>query len=177
MAAKTLKTTCFVSSRRRHTRIKGDYTSTVCFFFSSRRRHTRLQGDWSSDVCSSDLASDKFGLVRLVAPLTAPRERDGIGGEREHEGIGQVGRVLFVFREHARPAFAALEVEVLPRQFFHEGIVLRGPPVTLGNLTVAGREPFLRLEPELRAQVLVAIDALQRRGFLDVDAPDGEPQP
>src|SRR5256885_7870128 len=35
-------------------------TSTVgslrfFFFFSSRRRHTRLQGDWSSDVCSSDL--------------------------------------------------------------------------------------------------------------------------
>src|SRR5256885_13514032 len=27
----------------------------VLFFFSSRRRHTRLQGDWSSDVCSSDL--------------------------------------------------------------------------------------------------------------------------
>src|SRR5256885_1789521 len=26
----------------------------VRFFFSSRRRHTRLQGDWSSDVCSSD---------------------------------------------------------------------------------------------------------------------------
>src|SRR5256885_6202968 len=29
--------------------------SSTCFFFSSRRRHTRLQGDWSSDVCSSDL--------------------------------------------------------------------------------------------------------------------------
>src|SRR5215467_10174418 len=28
----------------------------LVFFFSSRRRHTRLQGDWSSDVCSSDLA-------------------------------------------------------------------------------------------------------------------------
>src|SRR5205807_5716248 len=27
------------------------------FFFSSRRRHTRLQGDWSSDVCSSDLGN------------------------------------------------------------------------------------------------------------------------
>src|SRR5256885_16648731 len=27
------------------------------FFFASRRRHTRLQGDWSSDVCSSDLGS------------------------------------------------------------------------------------------------------------------------
>src|SRR6266446_5332530 len=32
------------------------------FFFSSRRRHTRLQGDWSSDVCSSDL--DLTDLVR-----------------------------------------------------------------------------------------------------------------
>src|SRR2546426_3098950 len=28
---------------------------SLFFFFSSRRRHTRLQGDWSSDVCSSDL--------------------------------------------------------------------------------------------------------------------------
>src|SRR5437763_8895403 len=27
----------------------------VFFFFSSRRRHTRYIGDWSSDVCSSDL--------------------------------------------------------------------------------------------------------------------------
>src|SRR3989454_7634470 len=29
----------------------------IFFFFSSRRRHTRLQGDWSSDVCSSDLGT------------------------------------------------------------------------------------------------------------------------
>src|SRR5256885_9182415 len=28
---------------------------SLILFFSSRRRHTRLQGDWSSDVCSSDL--------------------------------------------------------------------------------------------------------------------------
>src|SRR6266566_1220353 len=33
--------------------------SLVFFFFSSRRRHTRLQGDWSSDVCSSDLATGR----------------------------------------------------------------------------------------------------------------------
>src|SRR5256885_3467434 len=30
----------------------------IFFFFSSRRRHTRLQGDWSSDVYSSDLWSE-----------------------------------------------------------------------------------------------------------------------
>src|SRR5688500_20247123 len=35
----------------------------VYFFFSSRRRHTRLQGDWSSDVCSSDLGSAGTKLV------------------------------------------------------------------------------------------------------------------
>src|SRR2546426_3712452 len=44
----------FFSSRRRHTRLQGDWSSDVCFF-ESIRRHTRLQGDWSSDVCSSDL--------------------------------------------------------------------------------------------------------------------------
>src|SRR5688500_20001629 len=36
------------------------------FFFSSRRRHTRLQGDWSSDVCSSDLGArpEQVAFVR-----------------------------------------------------------------------------------------------------------------
>src|SRR5205807_7929767 len=33
--------------------------------FSSRRRHTRLQGDWSSDVCSSDLDALKNDDVAL----------------------------------------------------------------------------------------------------------------
>src|SRR5437867_13239611 len=47
----------------------------VCFFFSSRRRHTRSYGDWSSDVCSSDLARQKRvprdarALARLGRPL------------------------------------------------------------------------------------------------------------
>src|SRR5256885_9107013 len=38
------------------------------FFFASRRRHTRLQGDWSSDVCSSDLknAECKMRLFSLA---------------------------------------------------------------------------------------------------------------
>src|SRR2546426_7822347 len=43
------------------------------FFFSSRRRHTRLQGDWSSDVCSSDLAMSRSGLrIASVHPLFGP---------------------------------------------------------------------------------------------------------
>src|SRR2546426_9778000 len=39
----------------------------IFFFFSSRRRHTRLQGDWSSDVCSSDLRTVELaGMVEHV---------------------------------------------------------------------------------------------------------------
>src|SRR5256885_13182633 len=38
------------------------------FFFSSRRRHTRLQGDWSSDVCSSDLS---MGVIEPARGLYA----------------------------------------------------------------------------------------------------------
>src|SRR6266516_5710585 len=35
----------------------------MCFFFSSRRRHTRSYGDWSSDVCSSDLLLVKLHFI------------------------------------------------------------------------------------------------------------------
>src|SRR5256885_10308580 len=47
-----------------------------CYFFSSRRRHTRLQGDWSSDVCSSDLASagDRALRRQLLRPRRGTRE-------------------------------------------------------------------------------------------------------
>src|SRR5437879_7599862 len=39
--------------------------SCFVFFFSSRRRHTRYIGDWSSDVCSSDLRA----MTALPAPV------------------------------------------------------------------------------------------------------------
>src|SRR5437763_13885983 len=40
------------------------------FFFSSRRRHTRYIGDWSSDVCSSDLTdSNVLGATHEAKDL------------------------------------------------------------------------------------------------------------
>src|SRR2546426_9854839 len=50
----------------------------IFFFFSSRRRHTRLQGDWSSDVCSSDLSNrgkiylyqSTGQIIQLTSPTT-----------------------------------------------------------------------------------------------------------
>src|SRR5437879_7188440 len=37
----------------------------MIFFYSSRRRHTRYIGDWSSDVCSSDLVSYNSGILPM----------------------------------------------------------------------------------------------------------------
>src|SRR5256885_6466545 len=58
------------------------------FFFSSRRRHTRLQGDWSSDVCSSDLDCSSEAL--LVAERRGSADANGAPrgdprGRRAHE--------------------------------------------------------------------------------------------
>src|SRR6266446_10302953 len=55
------------------------------FFFSSRRRHTRLQGDWSSDVCSSDLS-----LRRPVVPQCRHLRDDG--GRRLRSQERRVGK-------------------------------------------------------------------------------------
>src|SRR6267154_3055503 len=44
------------------------------FFFSSRRRHTRWTGDWSSDVCSSDLVPPRYPTSRRGATRRRGRE-------------------------------------------------------------------------------------------------------
>src|SRR5256885_1796053 len=54
------------------------------FFFSSRRRHTRLQGDWSSDVCSSDLGREVMVLEAAEAIGTGTSSRNS---EVIHAGI------------------------------------------------------------------------------------------
>src|ERR1039457_2149253 len=53
----------------------------ILFFFASRRRHTRLQGDWSSDVCSSDLR-----LQRLTE-LENRISKASAGGRRRSRGL------------------------------------------------------------------------------------------
>src|SRR5437763_4877700 len=62
-----------------------------CFFFSSRRRHTRYIGDWSSDVCSSDLGTGTQPVhhrvqhhaesVEQVSGYRSSREASRIAGD------------------------------------------------------------------------------------------------
>src|SRR5437879_12342323 len=60
--------------------MKGD---VVVFFFSSRRRHTRYIGDWSSDVCSSDLQNQPFydpsAFAAVTRPGTGPNPYGNVG--------------------------------------------------------------------------------------------------
>src|SRR6266446_8739696 len=75
------------------------------FFFSSRRRHTRLQGDWSSDVCSSDL-----GLVTISAVGEGgERARDIIAGMVQVPEVGKVYEGVV----KSTTAFGAF-IEILP---------------------------------------------------------------
>src|SRR5205807_7485614 len=53
------------------TAVTSETIHTLYFFFSSRRRHTRLQGDWSSDVCSSDLSRSP-GRFKTLTGKDAP---------------------------------------------------------------------------------------------------------
>src|SRR5437879_13663503 len=60
------------------------------FFFSSRRRHTRYIGDWSSDVCSSDLA----GNVRGSAEPSGRDFGGDLGASAEAGESGYPGELL-----------------------------------------------------------------------------------
>src|SRR6266516_2323618 len=51
----------------------------ISFFFSSRRRHTRSYGDWSSDVCSSDLQWATGGLRPDLTVLLDLPPLEGLG--------------------------------------------------------------------------------------------------
>src|SRR5437879_7679075 len=53
-----------------------------CFFFSSRRRHTRSIGDWSSDVCSSDLGTWS-AATRPVEPYVRDKREDQTADDDE----------------------------------------------------------------------------------------------
>src|SRR5207248_7233792 len=72
-------------------------------FFSSRRRHTRSYGDWSSDVCSSDLAGEgTVGLTgnvnRFIGASALNCQARGVvvirGTELLHPDLIAVGVVL-----------------------------------------------------------------------------------
>src|SRR5256885_11001624 len=69
----------------------------LSFFFSSRRRHTRLQGDWSSDVCSSDLAAYDGGMpVVDVSNPSIPRRVTTYATRADAVAVAVAGNYAYV---------------------------------------------------------------------------------
>src|SRR5256885_6219243 len=78
------------------------------FFFSSRRRHTRLQGDWSSDVCSSDLQPQER-TRRLIDRATKRSDQDDSPYVRQHADVsphGSFPAICGLLEEASVPASA-----------------------------------------------------------------------
>src|SRR5271168_623417 len=106
----------------------------VLFFFSSRRRHTRSYGDWSSDVCSSDLrlaaAAQAAEAVAMgaVAVFAVVVTADGHNLQLGNE----IGLTLLAFLTAAGRPHAAVRGGLWP-------VPGGSPPDRLGPARPAGR--------------------------------------
>src|SRR6266487_4900233 len=91
----------------------------IYFFFSSRRRHTRWTGDWSSDVCSSDLGGllgevdrvalgdDRASTVEHQAGDQQQREREHHHERGDHASLRVQRRLGAAWSDHATPLKAS----------------------------------------------------------------------
>src|SRR5256885_3240235 len=105
---------------------------SVFFFFSSRRRHTRLQGDWSSDVCSSDLCHCRGSKLPVAVQ---PRQehvhpQEGEGRSEEHTSELQspcnlVCRLLLEKKKNIMPPM----YHTMQPWFYHHNAVVTTRPI------------------------------------------------
>src|SRR5437879_3833004 len=124
-----------------------------CFFFSSRRRHTRYIGDWSSDVCSSDLVqlnvavTDKKGnYVTGLHPQDFAITEDGMPENIAtfEEGNGPTTRLVDITADVSRNS-ADESVSAQGRTRMQDsvsGSLLEEAPETLSS-ALAGANVFI----------------------------------
>src|SRR5215210_4406738 len=117
------------------------------FFFSSRRRHTRYIGDWSSDVCSSDLAlaSRTAASVVHVVFVAALAAIVAIQVVRDHAGSTPLVVALSAV---AGAAFAALYARTRGVPMF---LTVLGPAPVVFLAFFLFRAPVLELEGTAKA--------------------------
>src|SRR5437762_12910440 len=114
------------------------------FFFSSRRRHTRYIGDWSSDVCSSDLVQAEFEgvLDRLMGRRTAATGagRTDTGVHALGQGVGFLGDGRWA--EDVPGLYRALNA-LLPRDIWVERVSPMRPGFHARNSALARRYRYV----------------------------------
>src|SRR5437764_15186275 len=78
---------------------------SLFFFFSSRRRHTRYIGDWSSDVCSSDL---RVAVVSVGADNRYRLPSPEVEARYRARGTCEIGRASCREREELMVGVASI---------------------------------------------------------------------
>src|SRR5438876_11751413 len=131
------------------------------FFFSSRRRHTRWTGDWSSDVCSSDLscAADHGYASGAVDPKRFSRD---VGTKRKGvaANAGWIARrnIEHTVRDHGRGVVVAeKELDVSRLADLHADQV--EPPCHLAEVerVADGEVHLVRTEERRHARRVAAV--------------------
>src|SRR5208337_880531 len=82
----------------------------IFFFFSSRRRHTRYIGDWSSDVCSSDLGCAVILITHDLLDVFTLADRVLVLESGKISEIGPVPDVLTAPRSHFGARIAGINL-------------------------------------------------------------------
>src|SRR2546426_7800098 len=110
------------------------------FFFSSRRRHTRLQGDWSSDVCSSDLKELRRGGRPLIEDPVVRAKIGKIYADLEVQRYAGL-RVLSALNRGESPGAASsitkLSYTEFEKRYYEAALEILGP---WGQLVTAPEE-------------------------------------
>src|SRR5437867_8109655 len=113
----------------------------MVFFFSSRRRHTRSYGDWSSDVCSSDLIlSFAKGVTSGYLPLGGIMVSKAI--KQAMDSVKPENRWMHAYTYSAHPTCCAVAVknlEIMTRERLWENAAKMGERLH-ARLTAAFRD-------------------------------------
>src|SRR5256885_9927508 len=164
------------------TRYVATHADRYFFFFSSRRRHTRLQGDWSSDVCSSDLVGLAQFLPMLALLIPAGDLSDRMSRKRLlsgswtvaalcsllllwlswHEGaaahdVHWIYAVLVLFgcsRAFTGPALQSLLPQIVPREQLAQALATNSMLMRTAAIAapVLGRSEERRVGKECRSR-------------------------
>src|SRR5688500_3500292 len=137
------------------------------FFFSSRRRHTRLQGDWSSDVCSSDLKNTSVRWRGTKINIVDTPGHADFGGEVERIMLMVDGVLLVV------DAFDGPMPQT--RLVLRKALELRRKPiVVINNIDRQGADPMRVHDEVLGLLIELEADADQLEApFLYASAREG----